>query len=156
MIETHKGIPVTTPARTIADIEATRPVWEARRALRQAEYLGLDLGPEIESDRTRSDLERDFLTFCRRHRLPPPEVNVRIGVWTVDSSGAPNAWPSRPTSMEPTAAPSPSRTITGATSTFGASATASAATPAPSSATTRPRWLRIWARSWAALGSPAS
>lgn len=35
-------------------------------------------------DRTRSDLERDFLRLCRRHRLPLPEVNVRIGVHLVD------------------------------------------------------------------------
>ena len=37
-----------------------------RRATRQAEYLGLDLG-EIETDRTRSDLERSFL--WRRQRF---------------------------------------------------------------------------------------
>ncbi|MEZ5077816.1 MAG: DUF559 domain-containing protein [Solirubrobacterales bacterium] len=36
------------------------------------------------SDRTRSDLERDFLRFCRRHRLPTPAVNVKVGRWTVD------------------------------------------------------------------------
>lgn len=35
-------------------------------------------------DRTRSDLERDFLRLCRRHRLPAPEVNVRIGPHLVD------------------------------------------------------------------------
>lgn len=44
----------------------------------------MPLGDEIESDRTRSDLERDFLRLCRRHRLPGPEVNVRIGPHLVD------------------------------------------------------------------------
>jgi very-short-patch-repair endonuclease len=34
--------------------------------------------------RTRSDLEADFLWLCRRHRLPPLEVNVRIGPYLVD------------------------------------------------------------------------
>jgi very-short-patch-repair endonuclease len=34
--------------------------------------------------RTRSDLEDDFLDFLHRHRLPPPEVNVRLGRWEVD------------------------------------------------------------------------
>jgi very-short-patch-repair endonuclease len=45
--------------------------------------LGLPLGG-IAGDRTRSDLERDFLHLCRRHGLPHPEVNVRVGRWTVD------------------------------------------------------------------------
>jgi very-short-patch-repair endonuclease len=79
----HKGIPVTTPARTVADLPGAVPARLARRARRQAEVLGLLLG-EIASDRTRSDLERDFLRLCRRHALPAPEVNVRIGRWTVD------------------------------------------------------------------------
>jgi len=35
-------------------------------------------------ERSRSDLERDFLRLCRRSRLPLPEVNVRIGSYLVD------------------------------------------------------------------------
>ncbi|HEY2335514.1 MAG TPA: DUF559 domain-containing protein [Solirubrobacterales bacterium] len=46
--------------------------------------FGLPTGPEIGRDRTRSDLEHDFLRLCRRHRLPAPEVNVRIGAHLVD------------------------------------------------------------------------
>lgn len=80
----HRGIPVTTPARTVADLPGALPSRLARRARRQAEVLGLPLGSELRSDRTRSDLERDFLRLCGRHRLPPPEVNVRIRSWTVD------------------------------------------------------------------------
>jgi very-short-patch-repair endonuclease len=38
----------------------------------------------VGGDRTRSDLERDFLQLCRHYRLPTPEVNVRVGRWTVD------------------------------------------------------------------------
>ena len=43
----------------------------------------------IRIHRTRNDLERDFVAFVRRHRLPPPEVNFRVdagrGRWfTVD------------------------------------------------------------------------
>jgi very-short-patch-repair endonuclease len=78
------GIPVTTPARTIADLRAVLPEWELRRAIRQAEFKRLPLGPDVETDRTRSDLERDFLGLCRRHRIPAPEVNVKVGRWTVD------------------------------------------------------------------------
>jgi very-short-patch-repair endonuclease len=78
------GIPVTTPARTLVDLRRAVSARELRRAIRQAEVLGLPLGREIESDRTRSDLERAFLRLCRRHRLPAPEVNVQIGRDLVD------------------------------------------------------------------------
>jgi very-short-patch-repair endonuclease len=87
------GIPVTTPARTIADLRRTVSAHgkqglisprELRRAIRQANVLGLPVGDEEKRDRTRSDLERDFLRLCRRHRLPAPEVNVRIGRHLVD------------------------------------------------------------------------
>lgn len=79
----HDGIPVTTPARTLTDLPRVVSSGLARKATRQAEYLGLPLGG-IETDGTRSDLERDFLRLCRRHRLPAPEVNARIGPYTVD------------------------------------------------------------------------
>ena len=77
------GIPVTTPARTIADLRRVVPERELRRAIRQAEVRGLPLGPE-QGDRTRSDLEGDFLHLCERHSLPAPEVNVHIGRDLVD------------------------------------------------------------------------
>jgi very-short-patch-repair endonuclease len=83
-IVAHRGIPVTSVLRTIADLKSAVPSWQWWRAVRQAEFLGLPLGPEVESDGTRSDLERDFLRLCRRHGLPAPEVNVRVGRWTVD------------------------------------------------------------------------
>lgn len=88
----HRGIPVTTPRRTIADIReaiSTRrrgaiPGYELRKAIRQANVLGLPIGDRDAKVRTRSDLEADFLRLCRRHRLPPPKVNVRIGPYLVD------------------------------------------------------------------------
>jgi very-short-patch-repair endonuclease len=52
--------------------------------MRQANVLGLPVGEESGRDRTRSDLEGDFLQLCRRHRIPPPEVNVRFGRYLVD------------------------------------------------------------------------
>lgn len=78
------GIPVTTVARTLEDLRRSelRPSL-VRRAIRQAEFLRLPMGG-IETDRTRSDLERDFLRLCRRYRLPLPEVNVPIERMTVD------------------------------------------------------------------------
>jgi very-short-patch-repair endonuclease len=66
------------------------PDRELRRAVRQAEILGLPLGRSVVSDRTRSELERRFLWLCRRHRLPRPSVNARIGRMTVDF-----CWPER-------------------------------------------------------------
>lgn len=54
-----------------------------RRARRQAELLGVQL-KGAERKRQRSDLEEDFLALCARHRLPPPETNVKLGRWEVD------------------------------------------------------------------------
>jgi very-short-patch-repair endonuclease len=88
----HRSIPVTTPSRTIADlreaISARRigaiPDRELRKAIRQANVLGLRIGDQDAKVRTRSDLEADFLRLCRHHRLSPPEVNVRIGPYLID------------------------------------------------------------------------
>jgi very-short-patch-repair endonuclease len=82
-VTSRDRIAVTTPARTLGDLRRVAPPSIARRATRQAEYLGLELG-EIETDGTRSDLERAFLALCRRGRVPLPEVNVTVGRYTVD------------------------------------------------------------------------
>ncbi len=75
---------MTTPARTVADLRTSVSPKLVRRATRQAEMHGYSLGTKVGTDGTRSDLEHDFLQLCRRHRLPEPRVNVRIGRWTVD------------------------------------------------------------------------
>jgi very-short-patch-repair endonuclease len=49
-----------------------------------AEYLGLPVGDQLPLDHTRSELEARFLALVRRHRLPQPEVNVRIDEFVVD------------------------------------------------------------------------
>jgi len=77
-------IPVTTPARTIEDLTDCAPPHLVRRATRQAELAKYRLGPRVKGDGTRSDLERDLLRLCRRHGLPTPEVNIKVGRWTVD------------------------------------------------------------------------
>jgi hypothetical protein len=53
--------------------------------MRQAELRGHHLDG-VESDRTRSDLESLFLALINpyRDRIPSPEVNVKLGRWTVD------------------------------------------------------------------------
>jgi hypothetical protein len=83
-IVSRRGISVTTPARTIADIEGALAPHLVRRAIRQAEFDGRRIEPKAEADRTRSDLEHDFLRLCHRYRIPAPEVNVLVGRWTVD------------------------------------------------------------------------
>jgi very-short-patch-repair endonuclease len=52
--------------------------------LRQAEFLGLPIDQRLAPDHTRSELEARFLGLCRRHRLPAPEVNVRLRPYLVD------------------------------------------------------------------------
>jgi very-short-patch-repair endonuclease len=84
------GIPVTTPSRTLADLRRTLPPKAFAAALREAEFLRLPIDPALEPDGTRSEMEAAFLTICRRHRLPLPEVNVRMGEFDVDF-----LWPER-------------------------------------------------------------
>ena len=77
---------MTKPSRTIRDLKrlassssagAAIATADLRRAIRQAEVLGLDTGPAT-GDGTRSELERRFLTLCRTEGIPPPELNVRV------------------------------------------------------------------------------
>ncbi|MFL5872936.1 MAG: endonuclease domain-containing protein [Solirubrobacterales bacterium] len=91
LLTTHRdSIPVTTIQRTIEDLRATSlPPHLIRRAQRQAELKGYRL-EGVESDRTRSDLETAFLALFARHRIPSPEVNVRLGEYEVDF-----LWPSQ-------------------------------------------------------------
>lgn len=91
LVTIRRGIPVTTPARTIADLRRTssgkrRLVTprELRRAVRQANVFGLPIEEPDRRRRERSDLEEDFVALCRRYRLPAPEINVRVGEHLVD------------------------------------------------------------------------
>jgi very-short-patch-repair endonuclease len=76
-------IPVTRPTRTLQDLRRTAPAQVYRSALRQAEYDRLPL-EDLGQDGTRSELEAMFLRLCRRHRLPAPEVNAKVGPWHAD------------------------------------------------------------------------
>ena len=80
------GITLTTPARTIQDLRRTASLDEVRRALREAQFMRLDVGTCYgrDGELTRSRLERDFLRLCRRHRLDRPEVNAHVGEYEVD------------------------------------------------------------------------
>jgi very-short-patch-repair endonuclease len=78
------NIPVTMPARTLADLARLAAPAEVRRATRAAEKLGLPLDPGCASEKTESDLERDFLAICRSFDVPEPETQVQIGRYRVD------------------------------------------------------------------------
>ncbi len=91
-VVSRQGVPLTSSARTVEDLRrAVAAGWpgaltprELRKAVRQANVLGLPVDEEGRRVRTRGDLEEDFLRLCRRHRLPLPEVNVRVGAFLVD------------------------------------------------------------------------
>jgi very-short-patch-repair endonuclease len=88
------GIPVTTPARTLADLRPVLTEAAFASAIREAEFLRLPIGESLsmaprnaaqrEVPRVRTELEAIFIAVVRRHRLPPPEVNVRIDRYEVD------------------------------------------------------------------------
>jgi very-short-patch-repair endonuclease len=88
------GIPVTKPARTLADLRPVLSDAEFAAVVREAEFLRLPIGDRPGSrpggvdrraaERTRTELESKFLALVRRHRLPRPEVNVRIDRFEVD------------------------------------------------------------------------
>jgi very-short-patch-repair endonuclease len=88
---TERGrIPVTTPARTIADLRRMVSPSELRDVARQAAVRGLASDHRAADEPTRSELEHRFLRLCERHRLPSPAVNRRIGRVEVDF-----LWPAR-------------------------------------------------------------
>jgi very-short-patch-repair endonuclease len=82
----RKGIAVTNPARTLRDLHRSIPQPVFQRAVRRALDLRLVSDADLaeKPDLTRSELERLFLSLCRRHRLPQPEVNARVGPYEVD------------------------------------------------------------------------
>jgi len=71
------GVPVTSTARTVADLRRAtaegRPgalsPRALRKAIRQADVLGLPTDEMSRGDRTRSDLEGDFIFLWREQRL---------------------------------------------------------------------------------------
>jgi very-short-patch-repair endonuclease len=105
---THRGLRVTTPARTLLDLATQIDGHRLRKALAEAEYLQLvsleslnvllrrgqpgstalrkaiaNHQPQLAH--TRSVLEERFLALCEKHRLPIPQLNVRIEGLLVDA-----------------------------------------------------------------------
>jgi len=98
---TLRGIPITTPARTLFDLAAVVKAHQLRRAVERSTELDLFHLPDVRRiltahparpgtpallalladfaahgmTRTRSDLEAAFLQLCLDHGVPRPEVN---------------------------------------------------------------------------------
>ena len=104
------GIPVTTVARTLLDMAEVLPLDRLRRLFEEAERLQVfDLGDmeracargegrrgvgraraamreaRPEPAKTRSDLEIQFLDFCRAHGIPEPAMNLWVEGQEVDA-----------------------------------------------------------------------
>lgn len=107
----HRGIPVTTPARTLLDLAAHLTPRALERALAEAEIRRLTTRGELATlvarcpgrrgarrlnailtrdaqAPTRSELEERFLAFVRTHALPEPRINQGVHGLEVDF-----AWP---------------------------------------------------------------
>jgi very-short-patch-repair endonuclease len=86
LVTRRNGVPLTCPARTLQDLRAVLSPESLQKATRKALDLRLDVTSALdaEPDLTRSELERLFLRLCRRHGLPDPEVNARVGSYEVD------------------------------------------------------------------------
>lgn len=103
-VEYHPHLAVTTPARTIVDLAAVLPWAELRAIADRIRHLDVAairaaqarapgrpgarnvrrLLGRLEAH-TRSELERRYLRFCRRHGVPLPDaVNVGVAGFLVD------------------------------------------------------------------------
>jgi very-short-patch-repair endonuclease len=104
----HRGIPVTTPIRTLLDYAAVAPLNALFRAFEQAQvHLHIPPAPiaaeviarpgargngklrkvlegAVDPRDVLSVLELRFLRMCGAHGLPRPQVNARIDEWTPD------------------------------------------------------------------------
>lgn len=99
---TRRGIPITTPARTIIDLartlkgralESALDRAEQRRILDFDELKNRPIPPSLRAvlslytagtTMTRSDMEERFLGLCDEHKLPRPQTNVVIEGHEVD------------------------------------------------------------------------
>ena len=80
----HYGIPVTSPARTLADLARVLDPPSLTRAVNDARLRHLVRLDHTETGPTRSVFEDAFLAFVDRHGLPRPEVNQLVAGYEVD------------------------------------------------------------------------
>ncbi len=101
----HRGLPITTPERTLLDLATTLPAGDLARTVEQAQIRRLTTHATLTyfltsrrscrgaaaltiattpTQHTRSEAERRFLKLIRAARLPEPAVNTRVGGHEVD------------------------------------------------------------------------
>lgn len=107
-LQLHRGLPVTTPTRTLFDLAATRELREVERALDEALHRRLTsptkireaaartpthpgarplialLDPARGLGVTRGEAEERMLGLIRAASLPDPERNAQVGPYEVD------------------------------------------------------------------------
>ena len=83
-VQIRDGIPVTKPRQTLTDLRRVLARDDWADALDRARVLSLPIGAPPSAEPTRSRFERRMLALCRRHRLPEPEVNAKLGRFLVD------------------------------------------------------------------------
>jgi very-short-patch-repair endonuclease len=109
-ITQERGIPVTTPARTLLDLAEQLTPQRLERAVHEAEYRRLTSPLSVDAlltrhpkrrgtaalrtilnrndlgrTRTKTELEIAFLAFLDAHHIERPKVNEPIGPYTVDA-----------------------------------------------------------------------
>jgi very-short-patch-repair endonuclease len=108
-IRVREGIRITSPGRTVFDLASVLPAREVERALdegrvkrlltpntlagvieryprrRGVRALQPLVDPRRPSTETRSDTEERFLALIRRAGLPAPELNARVGRYSIDA-----------------------------------------------------------------------
>jgi very-short-patch-repair endonuclease len=82
----RRGIPLTAPLRTLADLAATRPAGEVERATTEALVLRLVTPQQLEAPPApaRTEIERRMLGLVRRAGLAGPKVNHPVGPYRID------------------------------------------------------------------------
>jgi very-short-patch-repair endonuclease len=83
----HRGVPVTTPLRTLVALRTTRRVYEhavaeAQRTRRISKAEADGLLPEGKPPSNR--FERLFLRICEEHGIPKPTRQAEVGPYRVD------------------------------------------------------------------------
>ena len=85
VVTRRNGVPVTKPARTLRDLRQPPPAGFSEAAVRRALASGSssrDLDQSPTSPAAISSVV--FVRLCRRHRVPQPEANARLGPYEVD------------------------------------------------------------------------
>jgi len=102
-VDHHDGLPLTTVSRTLVDLADVLSPHRLERVVHRAEHLrvldaqalrlpgrrslrrALATLRDDQPDVTRSELEERFLSLVAGHRLPRPELNVRVHGIEVDA-----------------------------------------------------------------------